>query len=298
MEVRLRVATPQTDVTAPGGQVDEAMLVVLCDIARDRHGHPYLRLMLRTVDGAAVEARWWRYPYPVERRPQVGQVCRVSGARDHFDGRPQIRVLAMRPAPDVLPEAFVGAARTPLEHLLAELEARVARLAPDLAALVRAVLADEVHERFCTWPAALARHGAVRHGLLEHTLRVAALAERLAEAYRGALAADADLVTAACLLHDVGKVYTLPELPEVALPEGAGAADHVTRGVLLVHTAAGRLDTPMPAERLERLTHALLAHHGRREWGAPVEPRTLEAWLVHLADYAESRLWDWSRGEP
>jgi 3'-5' exoribonuclease len=163
-----------------------------------------------------------------------------------------------------------------------------------MATLVSAVLAGDMLEHFCVWPAAHIRHGAVRHGLLEHSLRVALLAERLADGYGDVLALDRDLVVAACLLHDVGKVYTLPEVPGGAIPEAAFDADHVTRGVLLVHAGAMELDRPLSAARLDRLTHAILAHHGRKEWGAPVEPRTAEALLVHVADYAESRLSAWA----
>lgn len=126
------------------------------------------------------------------------------------------------------------------------------------------------------------------------SLKDGILLVRRAKGKRPRLVAVGD---AACLLHDVGKVYTLPEMPGAALPESALAADHVTRGALLVHAAAARLDPPLPSpERLERLTHAILAHHGRKEWGAPVEPHTAEAWLVHLADYAESHLDAWAAG--
>lgn len=107
---------------------------------------------------------------------------------------------------------------------------------------------------------------------------------------------DAELVSAACLLHDVGKVYTLPAIAGSAPPEGADHFDHVTRGVLLVREATGRTEPAVGEARLDALLHAILAHHGRKEWGAPVEPATLEAWLVHLADLAEARLWEWSGG--
>ncbi len=106
-----------------------------------------------------------------------------------------------------------------------------------------------------------------------------------------------DLVTAACLLHDVGTVETLPEIAGTTIPDAASFADHITRGILLVRGTAAQLETDLPAKRLEQLTHALLAHHGRTEWGAPVEPHTVEAWLVHLADLAESRLWGYAHEE-
>jgi 3'-5' exoribonuclease len=33
----------------------------------------------------------------------------------------------------------------------------------------------------------------------------------------------------------------------------------------------------------------MLAHHGRKEWGSPVEPATNEAWILHAADMMSSR---------
>jgi 3'-5' exoribonuclease len=105
---------------------------------------------------------------------------------------------------------------------------------------------------------------------------------------------DAALVTAAALLHDVGKVATLPRVAGGALPEEGFQLDHVTRGVLMTQVAAAHLSTGVSEERLANLLHAIAAHHGTREWGAPVEPRSVEAWLVHVADVAEARLWQWS----
>lgn len=38
----------------------------------------------------------------------------------------------------------------------------------------------------------------------------------------------------------------------------------------------------------EDVSHIILSHHGRHEWGSPVEPKTLEATLVHQADIISS----------
>jgi 3'-5' exoribonuclease len=99
---------------------------------------------------------------------------------------------------------------------------------------------------------------------------------------------------AAALIHDVGKVRTLPPIAGSAFPEASTHFDHVTLGILMVQQAAASLDPQLEPSRLEALLHAILAHHGRPEWGATVEPKTAEAWLVHLADQAEARLWAYS----
>lgn len=105
-------------------------------------------------------------------------------------------------------------------------------------------------------------------------------------------------IGAASLLHFVGKVQMLPDIPGTALPEAALDAVLHTRGARPVHATAARLDPPVPTHRVQRVTHANLAttaagSGARRSSRAVPRPR-----LVHLADYAESRLSRWSGEEP
>ena len=44
-----------------------------------------------------------------------------------------------------------------------------------------------------------------------------------------------------------------------------------------------------PMEKQNAIVHCMLSHHGRKEWGSPVEPATQEAWLLHAADIMSSR---------
>jgi 3'-5' exoribonuclease len=39
----------------------------------------------------------------------------------------------------------------------------------------------------------------------------------------------------------------------------------------------------------EKIIHCILSHHGRKEWGSPVEPATREAWILHASDMLSSR---------
>jgi 3'-5' exoribonuclease len=280
----------------PGQLVTGHALIERSAVATDRTGRPYLVLTLRGADGGSLEARWWRYPYPVERRPQVGTVCWLRGQLEVFSGALQLRIVQARPAPELPVETFARATRRSLEELRAELEGHLTALEAPWQGLARAVLSGETLQRFLTWPAAQSRHGAVRHGLLAHSLRVVMLTKALATTYGPALLDhDSHLVVAGALLHDIGKVQTLPAVAGAPLPPAAARIDHITAGVLLIHTAARSVSGVEAC--LEPLLHILLAHHGRRDWGAPVEPQTIEAWLVHLADLAEARLWAWADQE-
>jgi 3'-5' exoribonuclease len=42
----------------------------------------------------------------------------------------------------------------------------------------------------------------------------------------------------------------------------------------------------------EEVLHAILSHHGMRQWGSPVAPKSRLAWLLHLADSMSARMAD------
>src|SRR6202008_2041937 len=47
-----------------------------------------------------------------------------------------------------------------------------------------------------------------------------------------------------------------------------------------------------PESELVRLhlLHLVIAHHGEKEFGSPVEPKTPEAWALHLVDNLDAKL--------
>jgi 3'-5' exoribonuclease len=70
-----------------------------------------------------------------------------------------------------------------------------------------------------------------------------------------------------------GKISKLPYLYTIG---------HVTGGAMLFHMNA--MNAGLPFDFTMAVTHILLAHHGQRDWGSPVTPKTAEAWLLHSAD--------------
>jgi len=43
---------------------------------------------------------------------------------------------------------------------------------------------------------------------------------------------------------------------------------------------------------VDEILHAILSHHGLREWGSPVLPNTKLAWMLHLCDGISARIND------
>jgi len=167
-----------------------------------------------------------------------------------------------------------------------ELQARLARVEnPWIAALLRDVIAVR-EERLRTWPAAVTVHHAYAGGLLEHILSVAAAGDALASLY----GADADVVFAGAVLHDIGKLEELTfEDGAIAYSRDGNLLGHIAMGVVLVRTAALRI-TDFPADLRSCLEHLVVSHHGARPLGSPVEPMTVEAFILSAVDDLDAKI--------
>lgn len=54
----------------------------------------------------------------------------------------------------------------------------------------------------------------------------------------------------------------------------------------------------LEAQTEKAVGHCILAHHGRKDWGSPIEPQTQEAYLLHAADTWSSRFGPWKESGP
>ncbi|MBN1678054.1 MAG: HD domain-containing protein [Candidatus Thermoplasmatota archaeon] len=157
----------------------------------------------------------------------------------------------------------------------------------DLKRLLDAFFSDaEFLRRFSEAPASIQLHSAAVGGLLHHTLNVADLAMTACELHPEL---DRDLVLAGALLHDIGKVQSFKVTSNICQTEEGNLLGHITLGDQeLVRRMSGL--EGFPALLASKMRHVLLAHHGRKEWGSPVDPMFPEALLVHEADDLDAKL--------
>ena len=115
---------------------------------------------------------------------------------------------------------------------------------------------------------------------------MAAIARAIARTSR----ADADLVLAGALLHDIGKLEAYGWRGVFEVTERGVLHGHVTLGMLMLDRRV-RSEHPAPCtdQELTILQHLIASHHGRPEFGAPVPPMTLEAEVLHFADHASAK---------
>jgi len=183
---------------------------------------------------------------------------------------------------------------------------------PKIQKAAKHALSDK---RFYYWPASVSRskHHAYFGGLIVHTVEVMKLAKAMS--LSSAVKSSLDIVLCAAVWHDFGKIadYNIKETESDNLDiykntlfmdipyytevrpadnfwEYSWHHDHI-RHVSLSYAkwleASGKCDIPVTT--VEHISHCILSHHGRKEWGSPIEPQTVEAQILHSADFISSR---------
>jgi 3'-5' exoribonuclease len=158
---------------------------------------------------------------------------------------------------------------------------------PNLRSLLGRFFEDKGFlEAFASCPASIQLHSAAIGGLLKHTLNVAEVCIRVTELHKEL---DADLVLTGALLHDIGKIPSFRVSSNINQTEQGRLIGHV---ILADQELLAKVKDiqGFPEQLASKLRHMLLAHHGKKEWGSPVEPMFPEALLVHEADDLDAKL--------
>jgi 3'-5' exoribonuclease len=217
---------------------------------------------------------------------EAGEFVRAQGRADRHNQRVELVLESIRRVnPDQDRAAgfreadYVRASLRPVDEMWQELRRLIDGISDDHVRRVLDAIVTKYEERLRVWPAAVTVHHDYRSGLLEHLLQVADVSLRLADAY----GADKSYVAAGAILHDIGKVEELDYDLATSYSLEGNLLGHITIGVRMVHEAAAGLGD-VPRGVTARLAHLILSHHGSRDLGSPVEPMTVEAFILSAAD--------------
>jgi 3'-5' exoribonuclease len=163
---------------------------------------------------------------------------------------------------------------------------------PHLRALAECYLMDDLFVRdFTACPAGVKLHHAYLGGLLEHTVVMMDIAERVVPFYPGV---DRDLVLMGLFLHDSGKTRELSFSKAFGYTDEGQLIGHIQMGVEMLLEKLTQVPEltgeTFPRELTVRLKHLILSHHGTQEFGSPKVPMTPEAMLVHSIDMMDTRM--------
>jgi 3'-5' exoribonuclease len=245
---------------------------------RTRGGAPYLALELADASGR-IDARVWSDVELLDARFGEGDAVRVLGRVERFDGKLQVQVRAVESVEDIDPATLTPALRRDADELDGFFEFLAAEIAhPGLAGVVGSFVRDgDVRTALRTLPAAGAEgHHGYAGGLLEHTVGVATLCRETAQLHPRL---RVDLLLAAALLHDVGRIRELGRGPAFRQTDEGRLLGHVHLGLRTIEERSRDLDPSVLAE----LLHAIACHHDRPA------ARTAEAAVIYHANQLDAQ---------
>ena len=259
---------------APDRTVEGVYAVARKQRRTTRKGAPYLALELVDPTGR-IEGRIWNDVELLDGRFAEGDAVRVLGRVERFDDRLQLEIRSVEAA-EADPAGLSPRLRRDADELDGFLEFLADEIAhPGLAAVVDGFLADPALRQALRELPAAETHHAYAGGLLQHTVGVATLVRETVQLHQRL---RSDLVLAAALLHDVGRIRELGRGPAFRPTEEGRLLGHVHLGLRLIEERAGGLEAAVRAE----LLHAVASHHDRNA------ARTAEAAVLFHANQLDA----------
>lgn len=257
-----------------------------------RAGEPFLAVTLQDVTGQ-IPAKL--FAPEVDRYAdgfEAGDFVLAQGRVNVFNNRSELILSAIRRVNAEQDRAYgfreeecVPTAPRSADDMWRELQEHIDAVADDGTRVLLKRITTDAEAQLRTWPAAQTVHHAYRGGLLEHVLQVARVGLQLAQAYD----ADRDLVLAGAILHDIGKLREIDYERAATYSREGNLVGHIGLGLLMVREAAAGIAT-LSADRLGEIEHLVASHHGTRELGALVEPRTVEAFVLAAVDDLDAKI--------
>lgn len=145
-------------------------------------------------------------------------------------------------------------------------------------------------------PAAKRMHHAYPGGLAEHSIEVADFCisdyNLLKEKYTYQ-ELNLDLLLSASILHDIGKIDEYELIDEnlgiYSFTEVGNIIGHLCLSAMWVYSEMENIKD-FPKDLKIQLSHIILSHHGRLEWGSAKIPCTKEAEFFHMADHRSAMI--------
>lgn len=274
--------------------VDEVFLVSEKQLRPNRNGNLYLQFELSDRTGS-ISARMWNADESLYRSFDNGDFLQVEGTTQLFQGAVQ---LIAKHIAKVDPASIDHDDFTPVNAIAVDaLQRRLAEMLrtmsdPALRSLAECYLMDAaLMDKLAAAPAGIKHHHAYRGGLLEHTVSLMELAQRVVPLYPQI---DGDLLLMGAFLHDLGKVDELSYDREFGYTDQGQLIGHLIMGVETLNAKlveAERLaGEPFPEEAALRLKHMLISHHGEYDFGSPKLPMTVEAMALYCLDFLDAKV--------
>ncbi len=262
-------------------------------LGRTKQDKPFLKCLISDKTGVLPGRMWSIDQGQFSRLPTDGFVY-IEAETQPYQGELQLiihSVEAVEPSAEELRD-LIPSSKRDVEEMFAELAGLLGTLEhPAARALATTYLGDEhLMEAFKRAPAAKSMHHAWLGGLLEHTLSLLNLADRICPLYPKI---SRDIVMLGLFLHDLGKTRELVYDRTFSYSDRGELIGHIVEGAIMLHDKAQQVmrvtGLRLPPNLVMVLQHIILSHHGVPEFGAAKIPSTPEAILVSMLDNLDAK---------
>lgn len=272
-----------------GDHIDDLFVLSDKTLSHKRDGNPYLTVTLADKSGQ-IKGVVWDNVEAISGAANAGDFVVVSGSVSEYRGKLQMVVKSMvvQPPDSVTAADFLPATTRDVDQMFAKLQSLCATMeSASLKTLLETFWFDQEFVRqFKRAPAAKKMHHAYLGGLLQHTLSMALLADKISGHYSGL---NRDLLLAGAVLHDIGKVRELTYDQHIDYTDEGRLLSHIIIGLEMVDQKI-RTIPDFPQTDAALVKHLIVSHHGAREFGSPEPPKTIEAVLLNYIDEIDSRV--------
>lgn len=256
-----------------------------------KNGRSFLSLLIGDKTGH-IDARVWDRVDEISEMFETGDIVTVKGQVQVYLGRKQV-IIHKLDKPDQQQfskdDFVIEDIKLDVHALYSELMAIVNSVqAPPIRQLLTDSLQDdEIKKLLLQAPAAKSIHHAKRGGLLEHIVSICKVMKLIAGHYQYL---NEDLLIFGAVFHDLGKVWELEiNREQIQYSHKGRLLGHMQLACELIDRKSQRI-LGFPEDLREILKHIVLSHHGKLEYGSPVRPYIMEAFVVASIDELDSKM--------
>ena len=275
------------------GPANLFLMIESVAVKQKKSGDKYMSFVLKDKSGK-ISANYWSPSRADLGAFAANDIVYVESETESYQEKIQLNIRKIRKVQDsdgVGLSDFIKSSPKTGEEMYREVIAYIEKYVDndDLKKLTLTVYED-YKEKLLTWPAAISFHHAEIGGLLRHTIGVMRGCFYMYQAYKFL---NKDLLLCGAALHDIGKLYEYVQNDNGLLKEmtvDGALVSHIIRGAMIIEDYGKRLGTD--PEVMVLLTHMILSHHGKPEFGSSVTPRIPEAFILHEMDDIDAKVYE------
>lgn len=265
-----------------GNTIETSLVVKSASARKTKAGKTYL--VVEFFDGQnTISGNYW--DWTTNNIPPVNAILDITAQVTEWNGTKQLNIKTMSTCTTKILADFAPTSGYDIAETYKAAYNLMTEVRDDTLRTLALALMEQLREHWLHVPGAVSIHHNFIGGTLVHSYNVARLALSIANNLEGA---NVDLAVVGGMLHDLGKLFTY-NVNGVNIEKTANGRlyEHLFMGAEFIGNFADNVvdtDDPYVYGKVRLLRHIILSHHGRLEYGSPVTPQCIEAYIVHYAD--------------